>query len=256
MAYDGTFYHGFARQKGVRTIEDTIVEVLKDYGLSYLDYASRTDKGVHAVSQLLLLEFKKTKLKPYDVLRLINSRLPTCITIHSFSRGTSVHRIRDVIKVKEYLYIAPDFGENPDILKRGISYINVKEHDFSTLSKESNRRIQTIRKINIHFSSKGDFQYFIFKGKGFLWEQVRRTVTFLKALALGRLEFNEFVDILNGKEFKKGIAPAPAGGLILWDIKTNVKKWQSIIDIGVIRKLILRKAEIYTAALSKSWVLP
>ena len=61
IAYDGTKYHGFARQPKVKTIEGAIIDALieigaiKDVKDAQLGVASRTDKGVNAWGNLIAL---------------------------------------------------------------------------------------------------------------------------------------------------------------------------------------------------------
>ena len=58
IAYDGTDFHGWARQKsGIRTVQQTIEEALSLVLRSSvsLTVAGRTDAGVHASGQTLSL---------------------------------------------------------------------------------------------------------------------------------------------------------------------------------------------------------
>ena len=256
LAYDGALYHGFAKQRGVSTIEGVLRSVIEPLGLKLLKYASRTDKGVHALSQLLLFKSDANIRDVRELIIMLNSKLPDCMVLYGYAVVHSENAdLHSLIKYKEYLYIAPDFGEDPDLIERAIAYLNAKEHDFSALSKRARERERYVRRIKVEYNTKGDFQYFKFRSKGFLWEQVRRTVTAIKALALGRLSFNAFVDLLNGKPLKTGIAPAPPECLILFRIVTRLNKWRFIIERKVLEEIIKRKVEIYTASLSKSWVL-
>ena len=57
ISYDGSSFHGFQKQVSVRTvqseIENSLKLIIKDYELNY---AGRTDTGVHARSQILSLK--------------------------------------------------------------------------------------------------------------------------------------------------------------------------------------------------------
>jgi len=257
LSYDGLFYHGFAKQKNVRTIEEEILNVLKEMGcLTKIYFASRTDAGVHAVSQLLNLRIPDNA----DILCFVhsmNSLLDPCIRIHSVARVGHNFVLKKSIKKKTYLYIAPDLGENLTKLERAIDYLNVKPHDFSALSKRRKSGLEEVlRRVRVKLLINGRFQYFFFESKGFLWEQVRRTVTAIKAYGLGRISFGDFKNLLMGIRLKKGIAPAPAEGLILWDMKTSISRWTSIIDLRVIREIIKSKTEFYAIMSHRRWVFP
>ena len=57
ISYDGSPFHGFQKQLNVRTVQSEIEESLKLIIEDYeLNYAGRTDAGVHARSQVLSLK--------------------------------------------------------------------------------------------------------------------------------------------------------------------------------------------------------
>lgn len=77
VAYDGTDFHGFARQDGARTVQGALEE-----GLAALfrapvrtRAASRTDAGVHALGQIVGVE-PVLPIPPEGILRALNSRMP------------------------------------------------------------------------------------------------------------------------------------------------------------------------------------
>ena len=67
IAYDGTNYYGFQKQKSRPTVQGKIEEVLdlliKDYELNY---SGRTDAGVHALQMFAHFDVEK-KLTNNDV---------------------------------------------------------------------------------------------------------------------------------------------------------------------------------------------
>lgn len=77
VAYDGTDFHGFARQDGARTVQGSLEEALA--GLYRQEVrtraASRTDAGVHALGQIVGFE-PPLAIPPRGVLRALTSRLP------------------------------------------------------------------------------------------------------------------------------------------------------------------------------------
>ncbi|MDC0715563.1 tRNA pseudouridine(38-40) synthase TruA [Nannocystis bainbridge] len=58
VAYDGTDFHGFARQEGIRTVQGALEAALSELyrGPTRTRAASRTDAGVHALGQLVGFE--------------------------------------------------------------------------------------------------------------------------------------------------------------------------------------------------------
>ena len=264
LAYDGAKYHGFARQRNVRTIEGELLQKLESLGLRIrrLNYLSRTDKGVHAVSQYVNVDVRNSFSSFQDIISILNELnacLPECITIYKATYLKKAENIRHLIKSKTYLYIAPDFGENVEKIQWAIDYINMKEHDFSSLVKRPSNFLFPVKmRMRIRFILKPPFQYFFVRAKGFLWEQVRRIITLLKAFALGRIGREEFERVLRGWRHPKGISPAPAEGLILWEVVfvKKIFKWFILSNSRVLRKQIEDIARFYAILNSKSWVFP
>ena len=57
ISYDGSLFHGFQKQLNVRTVQSEIEDSLKLITDNYeLNYAGRTDAGVHARSQIISLK--------------------------------------------------------------------------------------------------------------------------------------------------------------------------------------------------------
>ncbi len=57
ISYDGSLFHGFQKQLNVRTVQSEIEDSLKLITQNYeLNYAGRTDAGVHARSQIISLK--------------------------------------------------------------------------------------------------------------------------------------------------------------------------------------------------------
>jgi tRNA pseudouridine38-40 synthase len=61
VAYDGTAFHGWAAQKGVRSVEETLrgAVLALDPRAGALRGASRTDAGVHAEGQLAAFDAQR-----------------------------------------------------------------------------------------------------------------------------------------------------------------------------------------------------
>jgi tRNA pseudouridine38-40 synthase len=66
VAYAGTAFHGFARQKGLRTVQGELERVLSElYGVEVETRgASRTDSGVHARGQVVAFSTPAVKGPP------------------------------------------------------------------------------------------------------------------------------------------------------------------------------------------------
>ena len=83
LGYDGTGFHGWQAQPGLRTVQGMIEEAIDEMGLEHspVKGCSRTDAGVHALGQLA--SFACThEVPPEGWVLGLNARLPDDIVIH------------------------------------------------------------------------------------------------------------------------------------------------------------------------------
>src|SRR5213593_2531247 len=77
IAYDGTAFHGQARQPGLRTVEGEAIHALvraraiRDVRTARFESASRTDRGVSALGNVVAFD---TGLSPLAVVRAFNAK--------------------------------------------------------------------------------------------------------------------------------------------------------------------------------------
>ncbi len=81
LAYDGTGFCGFQLQEGVRTVEEEIERALHRVFKEpmTIDFAGRTDTGVHAVGQVISFFVKYDTMADRDVKNALNANLPSDI---------------------------------------------------------------------------------------------------------------------------------------------------------------------------------
>ena len=55
ISYDGSFFHGFQRQKGYNSVQETMEKVFSEITKTpiVIKSAGRTDAGVHAIGQVI-----------------------------------------------------------------------------------------------------------------------------------------------------------------------------------------------------------
>src|ERR1044071_614236 len=116
LSYDGTDFHGWQTQPGLRTVQQVLEEALSRLtGESRVrvNASGRTDTGVHAVGQVVNFH-SETKLAPEVILRAVNARLPEDIVIRSAEVVPDAFDAnRDAVR-KLYRYIIHD-GAVPDL---------------------------------------------------------------------------------------------------------------------------------------------
>ena len=83
LSYDGTDFHGWQTQPGLRTVQETLeaaLSALTGDQRVRVNASGRTDTGVHAVGQVVNVH-SATKLEPARLLRALNAHLPEDVRI-------------------------------------------------------------------------------------------------------------------------------------------------------------------------------
>lgn len=238
VAYDGTTYHGFARQKD----EPDTIEAYLDRALSELTKtktevtgASRTDSGVHAMGNAVVFD-TESSIPTGNFAAAINSRLPEDIrvrearevppdfhprhtdTIKTYRYEIDNERIADPLKARYAMHVEYDLD---------ISGMNdaaqhlVGEHDFKSFCSVHTQALTTIREITeIKVEKEGQTcVYITVKGKGFLYNMVRIIAGTLIEAGRGRLDPEDMLRILNAADRTVNPGPtAEAKGLTLVNI--------------------------------------
>ena len=218
FAYDGRKFHGFARQLQMETIEGNIIKALIRHGFientkeSFFRSASRTDKGVSAICNVIVFNTDASKKR---ILQDLSSKFTNII----------VYGIKDVgsdfnpryAKLRWYRY----YLNRDDIdLERVMSTAAVftGEHDFSNFARVEPFK-DPIRSIdNIVFTEEGNFLVLDFYAQTFLWHQIRRIISAIEKVERGKLEKEQIVAALCNPDKKMDFGLAPAEPLILKDI--------------------------------------
>ena len=114
LAYDGTDFHGWAKQKGgLRTVQQTVEEKLTMI-LRHpveLTVAGRTDAGVHASGQVAHVDTTREALSqrsidgdPTKLVRRLAKLLPPDVRVHSFTQVSPDFDARFSALRRHYVY--------------------------------------------------------------------------------------------------------------------------------------------------------
>ena len=232
IAYDGTMYSGWQRQRepiltvqGI--VEKGLSEILnRNIGISG---ASRTDAGVHAWGQVAV--FRADIQIPLDRFRMaVNSRLPHDVLIR---RIEPVADHFDVTRprCKRYRYVIWQSKDRPlfnrqymyhywqdvsiEAMRAGCRYF-VGRHDFAAFRGGEDERQTTVRTIfhcDIH--RRGPMIIMSVEGDGFLYHMVRNMVGTLLDIGRGRMEPSQIARAIESGR-RSDVGPCvPASGLCL-----------------------------------------
>ena len=104
--YDGTSFSGFQKQKNAVSIQQKIESALEEITQRKIsiNYAGRTDAGVHALSQVFDFETDINR-EDKNWLDGMNSNLPDAISIKSISRVSDDFHSRFSAKDRSYTFV-------------------------------------------------------------------------------------------------------------------------------------------------------
>ncbi len=222
-------YSGFSKQlhdsKNIYTI---IARALKNARLMndkidhHLRFASRTDRGVGAINQVVSLISNHNPIIPE-----INSYLPESIKALGFTGVSPNFHPRKDAFLRTYSYFL-SINEKLDLDKMKKTLHNlVGTHDFQNFAKRDPKKekktIKTIEKADIHALNGFTCQIRI-SSKSFLWQQVRRIIGHLVEISNGKCNEQYTQNLLKNDSISFKPSPVPPQYLILEKIDyENVK---------------------------------
>jgi tRNA pseudouridine(38-40) synthase len=182
---------------------------------STLKIASRTDRGVGALKQVLSL-----KCPHFPILTEINSYLPDDICILGVREVSSAFNPRYEASSRTYSYFLIMENFNVAESQKAIQCFQ-GTHDFQFFSKEDlknpTKTVRTLKKIEIISHGINTYQIRV-ESRSFLWHQVRRIVGHLIEISEGRYNSDHTLKLLNKTVDWPRPPLAPSTGLILEDI--------------------------------------
>jgi tRNA pseudouridine38-40 synthase len=214
LAYDGRPYSGFQRQPDVRTVEDALLDALRELdilaGETPPGYAAagRTDAGVSALAQTVAFEAPGW-LTP----AALNGALPGPVRAWaSADAPDDFHATHDAARrVYRYHLYAPDLDD--ERVRRALDTL-AGEHDFHNLTTDEEG---TVRALETGYVRDGDFLVLTFAAGGFARHMVRRIVALVQAVGSGESTVDRIDRVLGPDPLDggAGVPTAPAAPLVL-----------------------------------------
>ena len=234
VTYDGSFFHGFQRQKNLNTVQEEIEKVLSEIMKEEITIhgSGRTDAGVHAIGQVI--DFKTTQNVPCSNLKkIMNKRLYPHIYIKDVEFADELFHSRISAIKKEYRYYVSIntfdplkanyihfFHDRINIsnIRKAMTYIK-GTHDFRSFAKctDEDNTIRTIEEFDLNI--KDGILEFRIVGNGFLRNMVRIIIAVMLRVGEGKLSVEDVEKILKSKSRTSAPWVAPAQGLYLWEVK-------------------------------------
>ncbi len=217
LGYDGTDFHGWQAQPGLRTVQGMIEEAIDEMGLEHSSVkgCSRTDAGVHALGQLA--SFSCNHEVPREGwVHGLNARLPEDIVVHDAQPCFRRYNPRFHAVHKRYRYLVRVGRHRDPLLRRRAWQLGPKDRRRDLPSGgdfvEDFLDVDAIRAAAKHFLGTHDFR--AFRQSGDQREILERTMFAIRVLPgwNGRRDLLA-IEVI-GNSFLKNMVRIMAGTLV------------------------------------------
>ena len=239
LAYDGTDFHGWAAQPGLRTVqgvlEEWIPRVLRLAYTPQLVVAGRTDAGVHARAQVCHLDLDGDDDRSAELLRRLRRVLPPDVVVSSVRPAPEGFDARFSAIWRRYCYRLVDDAVAPDPLLRG--HVTQVRHGIDvgaqnagagTLSglrdfapfcqpRDGATTIRELRELAAHRRDDGVIEVWL-RADAFCHSMVRALVGSVVAVGSARIGHDDLVRLRDARERTSRFTVMPAHGLSLEEI--------------------------------------
>lgn len=231
LEYDGTGFKGWARQVGVRTVQEELETALETVlrAPAKLTVAGRTDTGVHAEGQVV--SFETSAELPENLAQRLNGLGPRDMAVTSaVSTEDGFDARRDAVsRTYRYRILArrssSPFEENRALWwphKMDYEALEVcatalaGKHDFTAFTPTQTDHVHFDRTIlSAAWSRDGDIVNFHITADAFMRNMVRILVGTQLEVASGRRTPDSFKQLLDGAPRPEAGETAPPHGLYL-----------------------------------------
>ena len=240
IAYDGTDYAGWQRQKNAMSVQEALEgAILQALGVDVRVTASgRTDAGVHAVGQVCHFDSDTLTIPPEKMPDCLNRFLPSDIrVVDGWGAGVDFDSNRSA-KRKTYCYslcvaqremplkerFSVRVEEAPSLEKlQAVARLFEGEHDFKAFCASGSSvktTVRTVYEVKVEetesFGSR-DIKIFV-TGNGFLYNMVRTMTGELLDLASGRRTVESLLTAFATGDRSLLGKTMPAKGLLLLNV--------------------------------------
>lgn len=217
ISYLGDRFRGSQMQAGERTVEGEFVaactrmELFSDWRSAGFLAAGRTDRGVHARGQVCAI----TTAFPERAVTGLNWQLPRDIWCTGYAEVPPAFHPRYDARSRTYRYY---FGDHtldfPSMARAAADFTGT--HNFSSFARANDKNpLRNVLAVEIGTTEGQPF--FQVTAESYLWHMVRYMAAALALVGSGREDEDMIRQRLTGTSTSP-LSPAPAEGLILWDV--------------------------------------
>jgi tRNA pseudouridine38-40 synthase len=238
VAYDGTDFHGWAAQPGLRTVEGELSAALATVHRASdvrLTCAGRTDSGVHARGQVVHVDLDDLSEGPERLARRLNGLLAKDCRVRRVVLAPDGFDARFSALWRRYAYRVADHPAAIDPLARAhvlawgrpvdevamneAAGVLVGQHDFASFCKqrEGATTIRTLLDLRWERQDDGLLVAHV-RADAFCHSMVRSLVGCLLGIGEGRRDVAWADRVLAAERRNPGVTVAPAHGLTLEEV--------------------------------------
>jgi tRNA pseudouridine38-40 synthase len=232
LSYDGTDFHGWQRQPGLRTVQETLEEAMgRLTGARPTATASgRTDAGVHALGQVVHF-YTDSRHSPDVFVKALNAMLPRDVRVLAAAEmPQSFHATLDA-RSKRYRFII-DNGTvaspfhlryswhvcrplDVEAMNRAAGAL-LGRHDFRSFETDWPNRTSSVRTVlDLGVDLKDNLVAIEVEADGFLYNMVRAIAGTLVLVGTGKKPESWVGDVLRAEDRVEAGPTAPPQGLFL-----------------------------------------
>ncbi len=244
IAYDGTDFHGWATQRGLRTVAGVLQEKLslvmrRDVELTV---AGRTDAGVHADGQVAHLDVpndvftQRSLQRPEDLVRRLSRMLPQDIRLHGASAAPAGFDARFSALRRHYVYRVTSNPSGPRPVRArdtarwrkpvDLAAVQLAAdalvglNDFAAFCKAREgattiRELQTFEWVDVSTPTEPQTYEAHVVADAFCWSMVRSLVGACLTVGEGKRGDKFTSELLEERSRSSKVPVAPANGLSL-----------------------------------------
>jgi tRNA pseudouridine38-40 synthase len=243
IAYDGSAFHGFAVQPGVRTVAGILATTLERV-LRHpveLTCAGRTDAGVHGWGQVVSFDAAADRFDATQLQNAVNGLCGPTIVVRSIGVAARPDfSARFDAQARRYRYTVLNRRVPDPFLAATSWHVSqsldvgrmqaacdplIGEHDFTSFCRRpkdqpdasSTRRVLSARWEVDEAAGEGVLRFWI-EATAFCHQMVRSITGTLVDAGLGKRTAADVMEALRAKDRKAAGPVAPPHGLVLWEV--------------------------------------
>ncbi|HEX7098980.1 MAG TPA: tRNA pseudouridine(38-40) synthase TruA [Acidimicrobiia bacterium] len=234
ISYDGTGFHGFARQPHVRTVQGVLEDALERVlGRRYETIgAGRTDAGVHARHQVV--SFEVDELPDLERLRRsLDGVMGGEVSVLSASEAPEGFNARFSPTWRAYRYFVDPRPATDPLTRNWVWHLGkpldlgamnvaaaafVGEHDFASFCRRRPGATTVRHVFEAGWWTEDQRVVFGVRAKAFCHQMVRSLVGLCVDVGLGRRRAAEVEEVIAVRDRRAVGTIAPPHGLVLWEV--------------------------------------